>query len=261
MRMLKSLLPVLMVSSLALAGDDIKVTGGNPTTNTVEAGKFVFLSYAKEGYDTVTFLPDKSGASFVSMFSVKSGEIYPGAKSGENKFAAHVAPDSKSGVHMVFGLRPGTVTFTAIGAKNNTPIILGDVTLTVVGEGKFEEEKSEDHGKKEEVKPKPAARNVYAALIHDPMTTTPEAALVLNDTAFWDGFKKTGDEWDIFTNSASVDGKETVQQKNGYLKHVEGVALPAMLLLDKETGRKISAVTVTTKANVTETIKAAKGVK
>ena len=253
---------LLMLVSLPLwAGDDIKVTGGNPVTNTVEVGKFVFLSYTKEGYDTITFLPDKSGSKLVSSYSVKPGETYPGFKSGEKGPGNHVAPDSKSGVGMVFGLNPGPVTFTAIGAKNNVPVILGEVTLTVVGDG-FTPPGPDPQPKPDpEPKPQPVARNVYIAMIHDPMNTGPNAALVLNDTAFWDSFKKSGDEWDLFTNSTSVDGKETVQQKNGYLKHVEGVTLPAMLVLDKDTGRKITAVTITTKDAAKSAITAAKGAK
>lgn len=84
--------------------------------------------------------------------------------------------------------------------------------------------------------PAPKAKALYLAIIRDPMTVTPEQARLLADTPYWDSLKRDGHEWDSYTNT-SPDAARL-----NYLKMVEGVPLPALLVLDKETGRKLRAV-------------------
>lgn len=98
--------------------------------------------------------------------------------------------------------------------------------------------------------PAPKAKALYLAIIRDPMTVTPEQARLIGDTVFLDSLKRDGHEWDSYTNTS-----EDARRLN-YLTMVEGVTLPALLLLDKDTGRKLRAVPLPKdKAGVTALVK------
>lgn len=96
----------------------------------------------------------------------------------------------------------------------------------------------DDGDKKDDKKdppPGPKAAKLYLAIVRDPMAVSVDAATLIGDTPFWDGLKRDGHEWDVWSHD-SPRAKEL-----NYLKLVEGVALPALLVLDKDTGRKLSA--------------------
>lgn len=105
---------------------------------------------------------------------------------------------------------------------------------------------------KPEPKPTPKAQSLYLAVIREPMGLSVDHSVLLGDTQFWDGFKQQGHEWDIWTTT-SMRAREL-----NYLSQVEGVQLPALLVLDKDTGRKLTAVTLPTdKAGVTKIVQEA----
>jgi hypothetical protein len=171
-----------------------------------------------------------------------------------------VFSDVPAGAAVVWGKTPGKVTLVAWGVVGDEPKIVGTRILEVLGDvlpvppgpGPGPTPVPPGPG------PNPVkAKKLYMVVIRDPMLTSVEQATILADTDFWDSFKKAGHEWDIYTNEArDINGRETTQAKNKYLENVVGVTQPALLLIDLDTRRKITAVTLPkTKDDITNLIK------
>lgn len=71
--------------------------------------------------------------------------------------------------------------------------------------------------------------SLYVVVIKDVLAISPNQARVLGDTPFWDSLKPKH-EWDFF------DKTSPLAIQNRYVAAVDGVALPALLLMDKMTG-------------------------
>ncbi len=194
---------------------------------------------------TLTLPPKVEGGSFAVLAAVTDGKAveYVPLDKGLEFFPNTLLRDPK--VAVVFGPKGSyrVMAYTGNADGPSKPAY----TVVVLGGGT---EPPPDPPKPDPPTPGPKAAKLYLAVIHDPMNVSTDTAILIGDTPFWDGLKKDGHEWDVWPNT-SQRAKEL-----NYLKLVEGVALPALLVLDKETGRKLSAVKLPKdKAAVSELLK------
>ena len=71
--------------------------------------------------------------------------------------------------------------------------------------------------------------SLYVVVIKDVLAISPNQARVLGDTPFWDSLKPKH-EWDFFDKSSPL----AIQ--NRYVAAVDGIRLPALLLMNRATG-------------------------
>lgn len=71
---------------------------------------------------------------------------------------------------------------------------------------------------------------LYVVVIKDVLAINPNQARVLGDTPFWDSLKPKH-EWDFFDKTSPL----AIQNK--YVAAVDGIQLPALLLMNKATGQ------------------------
>ncbi len=102
-----------------------------PESTPLDVGRFIFLSMPE--YDGKITWDGFDKRDEVRAFPVNGGMEYPGVKQGDTLPDAHVAPQSKSRVLMVFGVKPGVLTLAAWGSKDGEAVKLAVITLNVGG--------------------------------------------------------------------------------------------------------------------------------
>lgn len=83
--------------------------------------------------------------------------------------------------------------------------------------------------------PQPTAKNVRMFVVYNVNKITPDAAIVLNATGMWDQFTADGNDWK-FVDIATDD---TYEKK--IVADASGIGLPAIVVYDKSTGKKLTA--------------------
>lgn len=84
-------------------------------------------------------------------------------------------------------------------------------------------------------KPQPTAKNVRIFVVHNVNRITPDAAIVLNANDMWDKFTADGNDWkfiDISTDDA---------YEKKIVADASGIGLPAIVVYDKSSGKKLTA--------------------
>lgn len=93
----------------------------------------------------------------------------------------------------------------------------------------------DDDDKKPDPKPEPKAQNVRIFVVYNPDKISPDAAIVLNANEMWDGFTDAGNDWKwIGWETDDSDEKQIVRDASG-------IGLPAVVVYDKSTGKKLTA--------------------
>lgn len=84
--------------------------------------------------------------------------------------------------------------------------------------------------------PLPTPGRVSFVVVHDVKQITPEAAIVLNATDTWNGFTSQGSDWLFY------DKTSTEPEAKQAIKDAAGITLPALIIYDKSTRKRIDAV-------------------
>jgi hypothetical protein len=84
-------------------------------------------------------------------------------------------------------------------------------------------------------KPQPTAKNVRVYVVYNENKISPDAAIVLNANDMWDKFTADGNDWkfiDISTDDA---------YEKKIVADASGIGLPAIVVYDKASGKKLTA--------------------
>lgn len=178
--------------------------GQEITTSEVEAGQLFRVSAVGCG-DLIGWQP------------VKSGDVKLSASTDGKEYCGYLAP----GQWIEFGL-------TDFASK--TQVSLRVTCLTAP-----QPPPVPDDDKKTDPQPQPTAKNVRLFVVHNPDRITPDAAIVLNANDMWDAFTAAGNDWKF------VDIGTDDEYERQIVSDASGIGLPAIVVYDKATGKKLAA--------------------
>ena len=92
-----------------------------------------------------------------------------------------------------------------------------------------------DEDTKPDPRPEPKAKNVRVFVVYNPGRISPDDAIVLNANDMWDGFTASGSDWKF------VDWKTEDEYEKVVVRDASGIGLPAVVVYDKSTGKKLTA--------------------
>ncbi len=201
--------PPRMTVSGPKAGD--KLPGVLP----LDANTFRFVSFPN--YDGPITFDITGDATAVTIFTVKSGDKKTGKHYGEQRWAEHPVPESKSETSMVVGETVGTVTLAAWGIIDSKPAKLGVLTLNVGGAPPVPPDP------KPSPKPEPTGEGAWVEIIEETAARSVDTIRIVKDSKFWDSLEAKGHA----TRFYDKDSKDVPAG------HYKGDTLPVLLIVSK----------------------------
>jgi len=156
------------------------------------------------------------GASDISWHPVKSGDVKLSASTDGKEFCGYLG----AGQWVEFSL-------TDFASKTHASL---RVTCNTAPQPPPEPDDD-----KTDPQPEPRAKNVRLFVVHNPDKITPDAAIVLNANDMWDAFTASGNDWK-FVDIGSDD-----EYERSVISDASGIGLPAVVIYDKTTGKKLAA--------------------
>jgi len=155
------------------------------------------------------------GASDISWHPVKSGDVRLSASTDGKEFCGYL----EAGQWVEFSL-------TDFASKTQASL---RVTCNQAPQP------PPDDDVKPDPKPEPKAKNVRIFVVYDPDKISPDAAIVLNANDMWDSFTDNGNDWKW------VPWETEDSEEKKIVRDASGIGLPAVVLYDKSTGKKLTA--------------------
>lgn len=178
-------------------------TGQELTDSEIEAGQLFRVSAV--------------GATDISWHPVKSGDVRLSASTDGKEFAGYL----EAGQWVEFSL-------TDFTSKTHA-------SLRVTCNTAPQPPPPEPDDEKTKPTPQPKAKNVRLFVVYNVNKITSDAAIVLNANDMWDGFTSSGNDWK-FVDIATDD-----QYEKQVVSDASGIGLPAVVIYDKTTGKKLTA--------------------
>jgi len=176
-------------------------TGQELTDSEIDAGRLFRVSAV--------------GASDISWHPVKSGDVRLSASTDGKEFCGYL----DSGQWVEFSL-------TDFASKTHASL---RVTCNTAPQP------PPDDDVRPQPKPEPKAKNVRLFVVYNVNRISPDAAIVLNANDMWDSFTSSGNDWK-FVDIATDD-----EYEKQVVSDASGIGLPAVVIYDKVTGKKLSA--------------------